>query len=206
MSVFQVTLNNIAQGYMDLNPATATSISANNYSQLGSEMSPSIQRTIYVAGPNRTYRKLKDGDTFTDCNYWKRFAYPQVSLEQAFITVVTDDGSVWSDVASENTYPKVYDVSVHNGTTFTSDGNTVDILGDTGGHAVFVQIANQGATAVKVRVNGLSTAIFDLAASETQVFNSGELSVTKLEFANLVSGGGVGDIQVLLSVKSVCNS
>jgi hypothetical protein len=213
MSVFQVTLNNIAQGYMDLNPATATMYQADLYSNLGAEMQPSIQRTIYVAGPNRTYRKLYDGQTFTDCNYWKRFAYPQVPLDQAFITVITDDGSVWSDVESENTYPKVYNVAVANGSTYTtgyngstSSGNTVNILGDTGGYAIFVQIANQSSTAVKVQLNGMSTAIFDLGAGETQVFNSGELSVTMIQFANTVSGGSTANIQVLVSVKSVCNS
>lgn len=204
MSVFKVALNNINQGNMDLNPGTATSISANNHSQLGAAMNPSIQRTIYVAGPNHTYRKLKDGEQFTDSNYWKRFAYPQVSLADAFIEVVTDDGSVYSDVESENTYPKVYDLTVANGSTYTA--NVVDILGDTGGHAVFVQISNNGGTAVKVRLNGTANAIFDLGASETQVFNNGDLSVTKLEFANTVSGGSSSAVQVLVSVKSVSNS
>jgi hypothetical protein len=206
MSVFKVALNSIAQGYMDLNPATATSISALDHSQLGSEMSPSIQRTIYVAGPNHTYRKLKDGDQFTDCNYWKRFAYPQCALADAFIQVVTDDGSVYSDVSEENTYPKVYDLSIVNGTTYSNANNIVDILGDTGGFAVFVQIANNGSTAVKVRLNGVANAVFDLGASETQVFNHGDLSISKLEFANTVSGGGTSAVQVLVSVKSVCNS
>ena len=204
MSVFRVKLQNIAQGYMDLNPSTASAITANNHSLLGSAFTTSKQRTIYVAGPGRTYRKLFDGDQFTDCNYWKRFAYPQVPLTEAFIEVVTDDGSVWSDVSSENTYPKVYNMLVTQGSDFAD--NEIDILSDTGGHAVFVQIANQGATAVRVRINGVADAVFDLAASETQVFNSGDLSVTKLEFVNNVSGGSTADVQVLLSVKSVCNS
>ena len=221
MSVFKVQLNNIAQGYMDLNPATATPYQASLYSNLGQEMNAlnagggtgSLQRTIYVAGPNRTYRKLFDGMQFTDCNYWKRFAYPQVPLEQAFITVVTDDGSVYSDFAEENTYPKVYNVNVANGSTYTtgyngttSSGNTVAILGDTGGYAVFVQIANQGSTAVKVQLNGTSTAIFDLGAGETQVFNSGDLTVSSVAFANTVSGGATSACQVLCSIKSQCNS
>lgn len=204
MSVFRVKLNNVEQGQMDLDPSTASSISGMNYSQLGSQFSASKQRTIYVAGPGRTYRKLHDGDTFTDCNYWKRFAYPQVALHEAFIEVVSDDGSVWSDVASENVYPKVYDLSVAAGSDF--DDNVVDVLGDTGGYAVFVQIANQGSTAVRVRVNGVANAIFDLAASETQVFNSGDMAVTKLEFMNVVSGGADSDVQVLMSVRSVANS
>ena len=203
MSVFRVKLQHTGhQGQMDLDPSTSTAVSAGQ--GLGSPMSPSIQRTIYVAGPGRTYRKLMDGDTFTDCNYWKRFAYPQVSADAAFIEVVTDDGSVYSDVASENTFPKVYDLIIAAGTDF--EDNVVDILGDTGGHAVFVQISNQGSAAVRVRINGTADAVFDLGSSETQVFNSGDLSVTKLEFINSVSGGSDADVQVLLSVKSVCNS
>lgn len=204
MSVFQVTLNNIDQGTLDLNPSTASRVSGGDLSRLGSQMSPSIQRTIYVAGPNHTYRKLNDGDTFTDCNYWKRFAYPQVPLDQAFITVTTDDGSVWSDVADENTFPVVYDFTLVNGDVYAD--HEADILGDNGGPAVFVQIANNGSTACKVRINGVATAIFDLAGGETQVFNNGDLSITKLEFANTTSGGGTTTVQVLASVKSVCNS
>lgn len=198
MSVFKVKLTNNSQGTLDFDASTA---SAGN---LGSQMSPSIQRTIYVAGPNKINRKLNDGDQFTDCNYWKRFAYPQVSLDQAFIEVVTDDGSVWSDIPEENTFPKVYDITVAAGTDF--DDNVIDILGDTGGFAVFVQIANQGSTGVRVRLNGVADAVFDLAATETQVFNQGDLSISKIEFTNVVSGGADSDIQVLLAVRSVCNS
>ena len=206
MSVFTVTLNNIGQGQMDLDPSTASSISANNHSMLGSQMAPSIQRTIYVCGPNGTHRKLKDGDVFTDCNYWKRFAYPQVSLADAFVTCTTDDGSVYSDTATENTFPVVYDLTLVHASTYTDEANIADILGDNGGAAVFVQISNQGSTACKVRINGAATAIFDLAASETQVFNNGDLSITKLEFANTVSGGGTTTVQVLASVRSAVNS
>lgn len=203
MSVFKVKLNTAGQqGTLDFDPSTATAVSAGQ--GLGSIFAISKQRTIYVAGPSRTYRKLKDGDQFTDCNYWKRFAYPQVALSEAFIEVVTDDGSVYSDVASENTFPKVYDLLVDAGSTFAD--NVVDILGDTGGHAVFVQIANQSSSSVRCRINGVADAVFDLAASETQVFNSGDLAITKLEFLNSVSGGSRADVQVLCSVRSKCNS
>ena len=206
MSVFQVQLNNISQGYMDLNPSTATPVTALQYGNLGSEMSPSIQRTIYVAGPNHIYRKLKDGDQFTDCNYWKQFAYPQVPLAQAFINVITDDGSVYSNVAEENTYPIVYNVNVANGSTYTTNGNTVDFLTDHGAYATFVQVTNGGGTACKCEINGSSGAIFDLSAGETQVFNTGDLSINKLQFANTVSGGSTTAVQVLASLRSVCNS
>jgi hypothetical protein len=85
MSVFKVKLTQgigrTAQGYLD--PAVVNGAS--------------IQRTIYAPGPNKINRKLFDGQTFTDVNYWKRFAYPNLAHENAFIEVVTDDGSVWSD-------------------------------------------------------------------------------------------------------------
>lgn len=204
MSVFKVKLNNVNQGLLDLDPSTATSISALNHSQLGSQFAVSKQRTIYVTGPGKTYRKLKDGEQFTDCNYWKRFAYPQVPLEEAFIEVVTDDGSVYSDVAEENTFARVWNILVPQGTSFTD--NVIDILGTTGGHTVFTEIVNQGSTAVRVRVNGSADAVFDLGAGEHQIFNAGELAITKLEFVNNVSGGTTADIQVIASIRSVCKS
>jgi len=195
MSVFQVTLNNSAQGVLDINPTTSVPYT---------ELIPSIQRTMYVAGPNKIWRKLKDGDVFTDCNYWKQFAYPNVPYEEAFITVLSDDGSIYSDMPDENVYPSVYTLNVVNGTSYAS--NIVDIFGDTGSYALFVQITNQGSTSVKVRLNGSSNAIFDLAGNETQVFNHGDLNVTKLEFANTLSGGSDTTIQVIVSVRSVCKS
>lgn len=192
MSVFRVKLNNPAQGRLDINPTT------------GAQMTTSIQRTIYVAGPKRTYRKLADGETFTDSNYWKRFAYPQVSLADAFIEVVTDDGSVYSDVESENTFPVVYNLDLTHGTSYTD--NVADILGDYNSSANFVQITNQSNTACKVKLNGSASAIFDLAGGDTQVFNNGDLQITKLEFANTTSGGSDVTVQVIASLKSVLNS
>jgi len=194
MSVFKVQLNNSAQGLLDRNPAT-----------LG-QASPSIQRSVYVTGPNKINRRLVDGETFTDCNYWKKFAYPQVSLEHAIVSVLTDDGSVYSDVASENVYPKVYDLSVAAGSAF--EDNQADVIGDTGGFATFTQITNtHGSQDVRIRLNGQATAIFDLAFGESQIFNAGELSVSLIEVSNDTSGAaGPVLIQILMSVKSVCNS
>ena len=54
MSVFRVRLTNSRQGRLDV------------YDN---------QRSAYITGPNRINRKLKDGEIFTDCNYWKRFEH-----------------------------------------------------------------------------------------------------------------------------------
>jgi hypothetical protein len=192
MSVFRVNLNNSVQGTLDLNPATAA------------EFVTSVQRTVYVTGPNKIYRKLADGDTFTDCNYWKKFAYPQVPYDQAFIEVVTDDGSIYSDIPEENNFPTVYSLSVNDGTAFAA--NEADIVGDYGYPANFVQINSTDASGgdIRVKLNGLAGAIFDLKAGDTQVFNYGDLAVTKLNFDN--DSGSDQTVQIIVSVKSVCTS
>ena len=171
MSVFRVKLNNAAQGALDINPSTLL------------EFNTSIQRTIYVTGPKRIYRKLLDGETFTDCSYWKKFAYPQVPYDQAFIEVVSDDGSIHSEIEEENNYPMVYNITVNDGSAF--DDNVADIVSDTGAAANFVQITNAtGGGDVRVKLNGMTGAIFDLYSGDTQVFNYGDLAVTKLNFDN----------------------
>ncbi len=208
MSVFQVQLNNTQQGRLDLDPSTATAMTDNAHYHLGTQMQPSKQRTIFVAGPNRIYRELLDGVQFTDCNYWKRFAYPQVPLDQAFITVVTDDGSIWSDYLPENVYPLTFGGSTAYNvlTTDTFATNFIDVMGTYGGFALFTQITNLGTVSnqdIKVQLNGSTTAVFSLAHGDTQVFNSGDMSISKIAFL-----GGVADttVQVILSVKTIATS
>lgn len=192
MSVFQVKLNNTDQGLLDRQPT-------------GAQFATSIQRQVYVMGPNRINRLLRDGETFTDCNYWKRFAYPQVPLNEAFISVVSDDGSVYSDYdASENVYPKVYTKVCAGGSSWTA--NVANILGDTGGYAVFCQITNQDSSAVQVRLNGKATAVFTLAGNTSQVFNAGDLAISKVEIDNSASGAAQVTVEILCSVRSVATS
>ena len=200
MSVFKVHLNYPGkQGYLDFNPATASP------GYLGNQMQPSKQRTMFCAGPNLIYRELFDGQVFTDCNYWKRFAYPQVPQETAFIEVLVDDGSIFSDIPGENTFPKVfYPYPVAAADTFAT--NFIDIVGTYGSAATFVQITNLGTIAnqdITVELNGDVGAVMLLAAGDTQVFNAGDLAITKLAF-----DGGVGatTLQIILSLTVQCNS
>lgn len=192
MSLFRVNLNNTVQGTLDIDPKTRL------------EFDPSIQRTIFVSGPGGVYRKLTDGEEFSDCNYWKKFAYPQVGYDQAFIEVVEDDGSIYSPVPEENNFPVVFTRTLADGDGF-GDGNIIDIIGDYGQPANFVQVSNaQGGGDIQVKLNGLAGAVFTLLAGDTQVFNYGDLAVTSLDFAN--SSGSTADVQVLCSVKSACLS
>jgi hypothetical protein len=200
MSVFRVKLANAVQGKLEVNPVT------------GLPFTTSVSRTINVTGPRRIQRQLKDGETFTDSNYWKRFAYPQVSLADAFIEVVTDDGSVYSDVESENVYPVVWapgtDGVVASGETYDDTNMALDIVATYGGPAMFVQIQNtDSSNAIKIKLNGSADAILTLQANSTQIFNSGDLVISKIEFDNSFSGAAeVNAVEVLLSVKSVSNS
>jgi len=206
MSVFKVALNNVEQGTMDLNPSTATANKRTGMG-LGSKFAVSKQRQVYVMGPNKINRLMVDGETFTDCNYWKRFAYPQVPQNEAFIEVVSDDGSVFSDVPGENTVPVVLAQTVTASTGYTDTGNEIDIVATYGGPAVFFQIENQdGSDDITIKLNGRDSAVMTLAAGDNQIFNSGDLVVTKVAMANLASGNGDVDVQLVFSVVSQCTS
>lgn len=197
MSVFQVKLNNVNQGLLDLDPSTDTSTT---YGALGSQMTTSKQRQIYVAGPNRTYRLLSDGETFTDCNYWKRFAYPTVDYQYAFINVLDDDGSIYSDVAEENTF------SIGATETLsTSFADTViDFVTDEGGPARFLSVQNLHASiAIVGELNGDTNITFTIAAGDTMMFNQGDMVITMLR---LKGASGTPTASWIASIQSTCNS
>src|ERR1700727_29241 len=118
MSVFVVQLTNVAEGLLD----TA-----------GQASGVSIQRGVWIMGPNKVNRLLHDGATFTDSNYWKRYAFPQVSQDQAIVAVISDDGSAWVDnPPNARTFPVA--------STFTpgasyAAASTIDYLGTYGSYA-----------------------------------------------------------------------
>jgi hypothetical protein len=193
MSVFKVDLNNQYQGYLDLDPKTGIGFEA-------SSGNPSVQRSVYLAGPNGGVMEMKDGATFTDSNYWKRFAYPQVPASQAFITVLTDDGSAWSDVPSENVFPQVFTGTASSGTTtlvdFTNSG--------TASFAQFAQITNNGAGALSVSLNALSSAAFPLANGATQIFSAGDVNLGALGLTTASgSASSTANYQVIASIRSI---
>jgi len=203
MSVFRVKLNNMNQGQLDMNPAT------------GAQFTTSIQRSIFVMGPGKSQRLLKDGDTFTDSNYWKRFSYPNVPLSEAFIEVVTDDGSVYNDAdGNGGNYPVTWlpgaaaDGIIVAGDTYDDTNMALDVVATYGGAAAFVLIENtDNANPVKVRLNGSTSAILTVAEASTKVFDNGDLVISKIEFDNSASGASsVNKVQVILGIRSVNNS
>jgi hypothetical protein len=181
MSVFNVQLTNVGQGLLDTN---------------GQSSGVSIQRGVWIMGPNKVNRLLIDGATFTDSNYWKRYAYPQVPYDQAIVAVVTDDGSVWVDnPPNARTFPVVSTFTP--GASYNST-NTIDYLGTYGSYASYVQISTTGANAT-CRING--GVELTITTSAAQVFNPGDLDVAKLEFK-----GSGATVTVFATVASVQNT
>jgi hypothetical protein len=150
---------------------------------------------MFVSGPNGEYLEFSDGQIFTDCNYWKRYAYPQVPLTQAFITVLSDDGSIWSNNPAENNYPVVYSQTLAAAGTYSID------FTNNGGFASFCQISNTGGGDLSVELNGLPSATIALSGGQTQIFNYGDLSLTAL---NLSSVAGT-TFTVVAGVQVTCN-
>lgn len=179
MSLFKVTLLNSKQGQMSVG-----------------------QRSAYIMGPNKVNRKLKDGETFRDCNYWKRFAYPQVPLEEAFIEVLEDDGIQYVD-NQVNNFPKVYNIITEPESGFSD--NVADILSDSGGYAHFTQITNRSETnSVRIKLNNSPEAIFMLPAGSTQGFDAGDVSISKIEIEN--NSEEEIEVQILVSIMVVSKS
>lgn len=198
MSTFRVKLQNVKQGLLDLDPSTY--VAGASYGQLGSAFTTSLQRQIFVAGPGKKYRLLSDGETFSDCNYWKRFAYPQVAYEFAFIEVVTDDGSVYSDIPEENTF-----AAGNTETLTTTIGDTeIDFVTTYGGPAMMLIVQNlDGAKTVTGELNSDTDVTFTLTAGQTQIFNYGDLAITKLR---LKTSADTSSCSWIASVRSVPTS
>lgn len=188
MSVFKVKLKNGSQGNLDIN--------LNPEGNDGS--ATSIQRQIYVAGPNHQNRLLKDGEIFTDCNYWKRFTAEVVGDEYAFIEVISDDGSIYSDIPSENIFSVGGTVMV---TTDFAD-TVIDFVEDHGGPARFLMLQNlDESISITGELNGDTNITFAVGAGETMMFNQGDLFITSLR---IKSASGTPSVSYIGSVKSQC--
>lgn len=190
MSTFKARIVQGNQGLLD--PAT----SATSGSTL------SLQRQVWLPGPHNTFRLLRDGETFVDSNYFKRYCYPQTTLDEAILELVSDDGSPYSDVETENVFTRVYTLTLANGSTYTDTANIADITVDNGNPAVAAQVTST--QAVSMRINGSTNATISLTANTTQSFSLGEVSLDKLSFAN--SSGSSATVSIILTIRSVSRS
>ena len=188
MSLFQVKLNNNVQGKLDINPQT------------GVQFNPSIQRTAYITSCSGQIMELPDGAEFYGSNYYKQFvASPEGSATEStsFLAILEDDGSVYQAGMPAN-IPVATSV-----TTVTTDFVTaVDYLTNFNGVAHFVQITNNGAASVNVKLNGSTAAVFSLDSSSTQIFNNGDIQVSAIAFSAATAAGT--SIQIIAGVNVSC--
>jgi len=95
-------------------------------------------------------------------------------------------------------FPKVYNLTVISGTGFGGP-NLINIPGI----ARFSQITNNGTVDLSCRLNGDSQATFDLPANTTQIFNSLDIVIKSIDFADHISGSGANCIvQVICGITS----
>jgi hypothetical protein len=156
-----------------------------------------------VNGPNLTRRILYDGETFTSTNYWKRYAPVSeggtMPDETAFIHIVTDDGTPWSDTNPEvNKFARVVSRTLVAGTTYTAANNQIDIMGTWGAVATYTQITVDGACTV--RLNSSSSAEMDLTAG-THFFDNGDLPLVSLAFDLSQSGAADVELEVVMALQ-----
>ena len=195
MSVFQVVLNNLEQGTMDYHRGDTVVA-----------YDPSLQRQVYVMGPKKINRLLRDGDIFEDCNYWKIHApYHAVtnpmgtSAEKAFIEILVDDGSVYSDNPADNTFAfATQEVIPADPVNWTMVADFADLYGSFATSAI---ITNSSGNAAEIQING--SAAFPLAAGATQVLNTGDISIVTIEARGAAE---VDAIEVFAGVRSMCRS
>lgn len=204
MSVFRVKLNNMDQGKLDLLAPTASP-------GLGSQALVSSQRQAFIMGPGKCQRLMVDGETFTDCNYYKKFCVASstnltgTNYENAILEIVTDDGNEWSDTEGGATQLTSTHLHVLASTDYAA--NEIDFITSYGGPAIFIQMENtSGADDVSVKINDRSAAIFTLGFGDTQVFNRGDLTINKVQFANTASGAGNVIVNLMFSIESQCYS
>jgi hypothetical protein len=191
-------------------PWTVTALTADTFSLNGSNgnggytsgghwSATSIQMTMYAPGAKLTNRVLRDGEVFEDCNYWKQFNSTNLGIADAFIEVLEDDGIPF--ISGVTSYMTVVDsVSVTQGSGFSA--NVVNYLDEYGVPAASVSVSVTGDDIV-MRINNSSSADLPISAGGSV---SDLLSISQLNFSNLVSGGGTATVTVVATIPANCNS
>lgn len=156
-----------------------------------------------IVGPGAQVTLQKD-EEFTGSNYFKRFTYQgmidagidaSVAAQEAFLVVVTDDGSAF-ELSNSNVpnNPRVYNDVIAFG-----DDQLFDFETDLGGPALFtsIEVSNED---VYVYLNDSSTARVTLAAGSTLTFSAGELLLSSVRISNIISGGSLNAVvQIIVS-------
>jgi len=208
MSVFQVKLNqtNLFQGNQPSSQARFLDQSLISGS--------SIQRSFYAMGPNKTSRKLADGATFVDVNYWKRFAFPTLPVDQAFIVVISDDGSPWYEDSINNSFDKIYTPTINDNTqgenpsgSHYSSSNFIDVIGDNGSPAISAMFYLTGSgTYPTFYFNGLTPGVV-IPLNTSLFLDVGEFPITNIAIDNTQTfHAALNSVEIILIISNVARS
>ena len=149
-------------------------------------------------------RELHDGDTFTDSNYYKIYT-PEFMGTEAFLDLVTDDGSVYIKESQETIIPRSYALDVDADSVYAD--NVVDIYADNLGFAVYCQITVVGeGTAPTFKFNGLSNALLSIPCGVTQTFDKNEIQFSKIEIDNSQDGSQALTVSIFSSIQKSSNT
>jgi len=95
-------------------------------------------------------------------------------------------------------YVKCYALAIGSGDTYEANEITFTDSDELGRVARFVQISTKENAEIRVRLNGSNDAIFTVEGNSTQIFNRGDLKISKLAFDNTASGGSPSvDVEVI---------
>jgi len=161
------------------------------------------QQTVSLPTPqNKGERTFKDREVFEGSNYWKKYCSPSMPQKDAFLIIVEDDGTIYSEDDSENNQPFIVTKKVAAGSSYNDEGNEIDLMKEQGTFATFVLIRNKNSSQeVNVKINGSKNAILELDGNDEISFDKGDIPISKLNFDNS-DGKEEVKLQIIFGLKN----
>jgi len=159
------------------------------------------QRTVNLPTPEGPHKTFKDREIIEGPNYWKRYCSPSMPHGEAFLVILEDDGTIYSDNDSENTYPFIVSKKVAPGSSYEDEGNEINLMKEQGTFATFALIRNKNASQeINIKINGSKNAILELDGNDEISFDKGDLPISKLNFDNS-EGKEEVKLQIIFGLK-----
>ena len=161
------------------------------------------QQSVSLPTPqNQGERTFKDREVFEGSNYCKKYCTPSMSQADAFLVIIEDDGTIYSEDDSENNQPFIVTKKVAVGSSYNDEGNEIDLMKEQGTFATFVLIRNKNASQeINVKINGSKNAILELDGNDEISFDKGDIPISKLNFDNS-DGKEEVKLQIIFGLKN----
>jgi len=157
---------------------------------------------LWLQGPDGSKVKIGAREEFEASNYFKRYTSEYLDDGEAFLALVTDDGTPWSKCPIPN-FIKAWEFTVATCDEFTDHQYDFALSTMLGGNARFVQITVDDQP-VEARINSNADSVFRIDADSVQIFNTDELLVEIIEFKG--SSLASGDAKVRLMAATDTNT